>query len=119
MIEQRKAKRFQLQLPFELVRSGPRIIHQIGETKNLSSVGVLFAAQMQMEIGDPVEYFITLPTPPDADPVRIRCLGKIVRAEGAVVAATLERYEFVRVNQNAGGEKPQSRFSQPRKVSLA
>jgi hypothetical protein len=118
VIEQRKAKRFELQLPFELVRTGSIKIHQTGETKNLSSVGVLFAAEMRIEIGDPIEYFITLPTPPEADWVRIRCLGKVVRVEDAVIAATLERYEFVRATNPAGSEKPGDRFSQRRKATV-
>ncbi|MGI8742152.1 MAG: PilZ domain-containing protein [Bryobacteraceae bacterium] len=96
MIEQRKARRFELKLPFELVRSGSQSTSRSGETRNLSSVGVLFAAEAEVSIGDPVEYMITLPTPPETMRVRIRCLGKIVRLGKAEVAATLERYEFVR-----------------------
>ena len=96
MIEQRKARRFELRLPFELVRSGSQPTSQVGETRNLSSMGVLFAAEAQVSIGDPVEYLITLPTAAEADRVRIRCLGKVVRFGGSHVAATLERYEFLR-----------------------
>ncbi len=94
-------------MPFELVRSGSVKIHQTGETKNVSSVGVLFQADTKVELGDPVEYFITLPTPPEADLVRIRCLGKVVRIGETEIAATLERYEFVRVAKPAGTEKPE------------
>jgi hypothetical protein len=45
-----------------------------------------------------VEYMITLPgTPENGDKVRLHCLGKVVRfAQQTGVAATLERYEFVR-----------------------
>jgi len=70
----------------------------MGETKNLSSVGVLFRSDARLRIGEPVEYVITLPTAQEAaDNVRIHCLGKVVRfARKAEVAATLERYEFVR-----------------------
>lgn len=98
MIEQRKARRFDLKLLFELVRAGSQAISQIGETKNLSSMGVLFTAEAPFSPGDPVEYLITLPTAPNATGVRIRCLGKVVRFAGPDVAATLERYEFVRTN---------------------
>ena len=96
MIEQRRARRFDLRLPFELVRSGARSISRVGETRNLSSTGVLFAAEAHVSIGDPVEYLITLPTAPETSRVRIRCLGKVVRFGNSEVAATLERYEFVR-----------------------
>lgn len=97
-MEQRKAQRFDLRLPFELVRSGSRSLSEHGETRNLSSVGVLFRSAATLKIGEPIEYLITLPAASHpADPVQIRCRGKIVRfARKAEVAATLERYEFQR-----------------------
>jgi hypothetical protein len=91
-----------LRLPFELVRSGSQSLSRVGETRNLSSMGVLFAAEAHVTIGDPVEYLITLPTAPETGRVRIRCLGKVVRFDNTEVAATLERYEFVR--NGAGGK---------------
>ncbi len=95
-MEQRKAQRFDLKLPFELVRNGSDSRH--GETKNLSSSGVLFRSDASLRIGEPVEYVITLPTSPSpGELVRLHCVGKIVRfARQAEIAATLERYEFVR-----------------------
>ena len=99
MIEQRKARRFELKLPFELVRSGSEKISQTGETRNVSSIGVLFVSHSEVEIGDPVEYVITLLSSPAGELVRIRCLGKVVRVEESGVAATLERYEFVRTGK--------------------
>ena len=97
-MEQRKARRFDLKLPFELVRSGSAPLSQHTETKNLSSAGVLFQCEAELHIGEPVEYVITLPTSPDAgELVRLHCIGKVVRfARKAEIAATLERYEFVR-----------------------
>jgi len=66
------------------------------ETKNLSSTGVLFRTRLVVELGQHVEYLITLPASGTGD-VRIRCVGKVIRqANDAEVAATLERYEFVR-----------------------
>lgn len=59
-------------------------------------MGVLFVAELQVAVGDVIEYLITLPTPPDVGRVRIRCLGKVVRIAEPGIAATLERYEFVR-----------------------
>lgn len=51
-----------------------------------------------MEIGQPVEYLISLPTGKNTGDVRLRCMGKVVRRDEAenTVAVTLERYEFVR-----------------------
>jgi len=99
-MEQRKAQRFELRLPLELIRKGSQALSQHGETKNLSSVGVLFAADAPLRIGEAVEYLITLPSTPelgDNGRVRLHCLGKVVRMSPETgVAATLERYEFVR-----------------------
>lgn len=105
--DQRRSRRFELQLPFELVREGSRHINEAGETRNLSSAGVLFTAAQELEIGAPVEYFITLQDgPKGSTPIRLRCVGKVVRrhqrrggkqsGKPVEMAATLERYEFVR-----------------------
>lgn len=108
MTEQRKSKRFELKLPFELVRCGSSLIGKSGETRNLSSSGVLFTSDADMHIGQPIEYVITLPSnPASRGEVRLRCLGTVTRldtsdlspeeaAANKAVAATLERYEFVR-----------------------
>jgi hypothetical protein len=98
-MEQRKARRFDLKLPFELVRSGSAPLSEHSETKNVSSAGVLFQCEAELHIGEPVEYVITLPTSPGGagELVRLHCIGKVVRfARKAEIAATLERYEFVR-----------------------
>src|SRR5437773_1144488 len=97
MIEQRKHQRFELRLPFEVVRNGSPMTVR-GETKNLSSAGVLFIAESQIPLGEAIEYLITLPrTPGTRKDVRLRCVGKVIRedAESSFVAS-LERYEFLR-----------------------
>jgi hypothetical protein len=99
VIEQRKSQRFELRLPLELVRAGSVSLGKTGETRNLSSSGILFCAfDLPVSIGDPVEYLITLPVNNSNSEVRIRCVGKIVRQDEGTgaAAATLERYEFVR-----------------------
>ncbi len=113
MSEQRRTKRFQLNLPVELVRTGSIPVHQTGETHNMSSGGVLFTSENQMEIGDPIEYMVTLPSSVSHNTqVRIRCMGKVMRTEPREegvelisrrpfrIAATLERYEFIRTKTN-------------------
>jgi len=97
-MEQRRAQRFDLKLPVELVRGGVQTLSEHGETRNLSSSGVLFHSGAALRIGEAVEYFITLPTSTGPGvQVRIRCMGKVVRlAKPSDVAATLELYEFVR-----------------------
>lgn len=81
------------------MRAGSRRISHIGETKNVSSGGVLFThAGVPIEIGQSIEYLISLPTGGRIGDVRLRCMGKVVRRdeERQSVAATLERYEFMR-----------------------
>lgn len=95
--------RFDLRLPLELLREGTAPVRLRGETRNLSTAGVLFTSEAAPAIGQPVEYAITLPKgSPDGASVRLHCMGKIVRAQHSpgipdrvATAATLERYEFV------------------------
>jgi hypothetical protein len=106
-MEQRRTRRFQLQLPLSVTRSGAARVDLAGRTKNISSSGVLFTTEREPEFGGPIEYVITL-THSEAQVVNLRCLGKIVRSDRVDhpgrdeaspayrVAATLERYEFVR-----------------------
>jgi PilZ domain. len=107
VIDQRKAKRFDLRLPVEVVRKSFQPVSSIGETRNLSAGGVLFSATVEMQIGEPLEYVITFPShSANGGSVNLRCLGKVVRLDrensggnggsSILVGATLERYEFLR-----------------------
>ncbi len=118
--EQRRSKRFELRLPLELVRAGSVSIGTVTETRNLSSSGVLFVSDAQLSVGEVLEYFVTLPTGRGPNGVRLHCLGTVIRIESGPggllqrpapqtrvssersqpfnVAATLDRYEFVRVS---------------------
>jgi len=104
-MEQRRTRRFQLQLPLSITRSGAACVELAGCTKNISSGGVLFSTEGEPDFDSPIEYVITLAR--DAQQVvNLRCMGRIVRADREVprdeaspayrIAATLERYEFVR-----------------------
>jgi PilZ domain-containing protein len=97
VMEQRKNQRFDLRLPFEIV-DGATKTQSRGETRNVSSCGVLFMSKAPVAIGTSIEYLITLPRSPGTrSDVRLRCIGKVVRSEQpSRYAATLERYEFVR-----------------------
>jgi hypothetical protein len=98
VIEQRRNQRFELKLPLEIIRGGAGPKNVVGETKNVSSAGVLFVPETPIEIGQPIEYFITLPKATGTRvEVRLRCVGKVLRGDAdASFAATLERYEFIR-----------------------
>ena len=97
VMEQRKNQRFDLRLPLEIIVGAAKTKAK-GETRNVSSAGVLFIADGQLPLGESIEYLITLPrTPGTRKDVRLRCIGKVLReATPSGFAATLERYEFVR-----------------------
>src|SRR4249920_1911183 len=105
-MEQRRTRRFQLQLPLSITRSGADRNILAGLTKNISSSGVLFTAEKEPDLGGPIEYVIVL-NHEGPQPVSLRCMGKVLRTDRVgtspevpgpnfQVAATLERYEFVR-----------------------
>jgi PilZ domain len=103
-MEQRRNRRFTLQLPLSITRSGAERVASAGLTKNISSAGVLFTSDRVPDLGGSIEYVIVL-NHDGAQPVSLRCVGKVLRTEripngpetpNYQVAATLERYEFVR-----------------------
>lgn len=94
----------------EVLRAGGERITQSGRTRNISSCGVLFQAEREVEVGGAIEYVVTLTTESGAT-VNLRCMGKVMRLdrispanseeEVFAVAVTLERYEFMRPNGHA------------------
>ena len=107
-MEQRRTRRFTLQLPLAVTKTGLERVSQPGVTCNISSGGVLFISPAPPDIGGSIEYVITLSGRGEQAPgVNLRCVGKVLRADPIgttdgdadsefAVAATLERYEFVR-----------------------
>jgi len=105
-MEQRSTRRFQLELPLSIIRAGAELVTMPGFTKNISSTGVLFTSGTAPDLGGPIEYVISL-NHEGPQQVNLRCIGKVVRSGRAPsqiedrrayeVAATLERYEFVRL----------------------
>lgn len=104
--EQRRSQRFQLALPLTLVRSSRGEINRLGETRNVSSTGVYFVVGETVELGSLLEFVVTLPDEISmAGPVQLVCRGKVTRVEQQEesrvgVAATIERYEFLRGTSN-------------------
>ena len=106
-MEQRRTRRFQLQLPLSITRNGSERVAFPGRTKNISSSGVLFTTDAEPDLsGGSIEYVITL-NHEGPQTVNLRCVGKVVRCQrddegfssqqsAYQIAATLERYEFVR-----------------------
>jgi hypothetical protein len=92
-------------LPIAVTRAGNVQIFDAGFTKNISSSGVLFTAQTELNVGGSIEYVITL-IKQSKDTVNVKCIGRVVRqvndSDPHVVAVTVDRYEFVRVRALAG-----------------
>jgi hypothetical protein len=104
-LEQRRAQRYRLQLPLHILHLGDQRVDRVELTRDISSGGVCFLSPTAVEVGGRIEYLITLSG--SNPPVRIRCLGKVLRsqqhadpAEGTYeVAVTMERYQFVRADE--------------------
>ena len=86
------------------MRTGAGRVSQDALTRNISSGGVLFASAADVPIGGAIEYVVTLSAEAGRH-VDLRCFGKVVRLERSpsdledhsyLIAATLDRYQFVR-----------------------
>lgn len=105
-LEQRRTQRYKLQLPLQILQLGGQRVNRTEKTRDISSAGVCFLSPINVEVGGRIEYLITLSG--SNPPVRIRCLGKVLRSlqptNGAgghqfEVAVTMERYQFVRADE--------------------
>lgn len=103
LLEQRRAQRYKLELPLHILQLGDTRVSRTEQTRDISSGGVSFFSPSSVDIGGKIEYVITLSG--STPPVRIRCLGKVLRSrrpepEGPFeVAVTMERYQFVRAGE--------------------
>lgn len=102
--DKRRAQRFPMSLPVSV-----KLEDGGGETavktKDISSSGVYLEFSTPMDIGSSLEFILTLPAEiTKGQAVKVKCRGKVIRVdrsqdsnEAAIgVAATIERYEFVR-----------------------
>jgi hypothetical protein len=89
-----------MQLPLHIFRVGDVKVYREEKTRDISSGGICFLSGDEISIGDRVDYMITLSG--SNPPVRIRCLGKVLRSHKPEmsapfeVAVTMERYSFVK-----------------------
>lgn len=99
-MEQRRTQRYKLQLPVQILQMGEEHVNRVEQTRDISSGGVCFVSSTAVEPGCRMEYVITLAG--SNPPVRIRCLGKVLRTHTVdtgrawEVAVSMERYSFVR-----------------------
>ena len=99
MLEKRRAHRFPMTLPLVLARG--ESTDESAKTRDVSSGGVYFEMDEAPQQGSRLEFVLTLPSEITlTGPVQIRCIGKVIRVDrgsGHVgVAATIDRYEFLR-----------------------
>jgi len=102
--EKRRARRFPITLPMlvkaDMAEGQPKEV----QTYNVSSSGVYFESVSPFDVGTALEFVLTLPTQiTKGNVVRVKCVGKVVRVDQGKsgkgflgIAATIERYEFLR-----------------------
>jgi len=102
-MERRATKRFRLKLPITVRWTNPSGIGEAQtESEDMSSRGVYFFLPKEINNGSSVEFVMVLPHEITlAEPVRVRCQGRVRRTEiGEMdrvgVVAEIERYEFLR-----------------------
>jgi hypothetical protein len=88
--DRRRAPRFRVELLVELA-------HETGITRDISDGGVFFVTQGLFSPGDPIELTLIFEHLDPDHPVRLQCLGQVVRVEqedgktGVAVAITAYR----------------------------
>ena len=99
--ERREARRFNMNLPLRVLPREAKGHELSAQTRDLSYQGLYFMAEAGFEVGNEIDFIITLPQQiTQSGDVNIRCQGKIVRVEatenGRVgIAAKIARYEFL------------------------
>lgn len=111
-IERRRAHRFELQSPLVVRwKDGAQVREALTVSEDLSSNGIYFVLPEGIKDGTQVEVEMTLPNQVTlAGPVKVRCLGRILRCEPTAgaksgMAATIEKYEFLPGSDDIRREK--------------
>lgn len=106
MTERRTTRRYDLSLPVVIRVPAERALDsQQGKTRDVSTRGLYFVVDQNMESGSQLDIMLTLPAEiTHGSEVLIRALGKVVRVERRIedgnarmgIAAVIERYDIVR-----------------------
>jgi hypothetical protein len=106
MTERRTPRRYDLTLPIIIRIPAERAPDsQQGKTRDISTRGLYFVVDQNMESGSPLDITLTLPTEiTHGSEVFVRAHGKVVRVERRMedgsarlgVAAVIERYDIIR-----------------------
>jgi len=106
MTERRTARRYDLSLPIIIRVPAERVADtQKGKTRDISTRGLYFVLDQDLEAGSELDITLTLPAEiTHGTEVFVRALGKVVRVERRAedgvpqmgVAAVIERYDIIR-----------------------
>lgn len=106
MTERRTARRYDLSLPVIIRVPTERAVDmQKGKTRDISTRGLYFVVDQNLEAGSELDITLTLPAEiTQGSEVHVRAMGKVVRVERRVedgdtrlgVAAVIERYDIIR-----------------------
>lgn len=106
MSERRNARRYDLSLPVVVRIPTERMNgNQAGQTRDISTRGLYFVIDQDLEAGSEIDITLTLPAEvTHSSEVFVRALGKVVRVErrgddGELrmgIAAVIERYDIIR-----------------------
>jgi hypothetical protein len=108
--DKRRARRFDLYLPVQVVAVGEQKPFETVRTRDISSTGLFIEFDQRVQAGTKVELLVTLPREiTQAGPVQIHCMGRVVRVERGErertgIAVSIDRYDFTRVPEP--GQKP-------------
>ena len=99
--ERREARRFNMNLPLRVLPREAKGRELKALTRDLSYQGLYFLAEADFEVGNEIDFVITLPQQvTQSGDANIRCQGIIVRVETTEngrmgIAAKIARYEFI------------------------
>ena len=106
MAERRTARRYDLSLPIIIrIPTEKMADSQQGKTRDISTRGLYFVVDQNLEAGSELDLTLTLPAEvTHGTEVLVRALGKVVRVERRMedgntrmgVAAVIERYDIIR-----------------------
>jgi len=106
MTERRTTRRYDLSLPIIIRIPTERTLDsQQGKTRDISTRGLYFVIDQNLEAGSELDITLTLPAEiTHGTEVFVRALGKVVRVERRMeddssrmgVAAVIERYDIIR-----------------------
>jgi hypothetical protein len=105
--DKRATRRFSLQLPISVKYQNGAAGEKSAITKDVSARGICFYMDSPLGEGSQIEFTLTLP--PEitlTESIRVRCKGKVVRAEPSTnthqlrIAAVINEYEFLSAAQD-------------------